>query len=83
MRVRTQAHTCVCSHTNIYNVGVHHSSVTPSVLYLVVQIDDVHPKNELKFELSTVVIVAGIIGGTIVLAVAVIVCGVVYIQKYK
>ncbi|KAK2157030.1 hypothetical protein LSH36_200g02038 [Paralvinella palmiformis] len=35
------------------------------------------------FELSTIVIVAGIIGGTIVLAVAVIVCGVVYIQKYK
>jgi len=35
------------------------------------------------FELSTIVIVAGIIGGTIVLAVAVVVCGVVYIQKYK
>ena len=35
------------------------------------------------FEFSTIVIVAGIIGGTIVLAVAVIVCGVVYIQKYK
>ncbi|KAK2157034.1 hypothetical protein LSH36_200g02293 [Paralvinella palmiformis] len=36
-----------------------------------------------QFQLSTIVIVAGIIGGTIVLAVAVVVCGVVYIQKYK
>ena len=35
------------------------------------------------FTISTIVIVAGIIGGTIVLAVAVIVCGVVYIQKFK
>ena len=36
-----------------------------------------------EFELSSVVIVAGIIGATVVLAVAVIVCGVVYIQKYR
>ncbi|KAK2157028.1 hypothetical protein LSH36_200g02277 [Paralvinella palmiformis] len=41
------------------------------------------PKKPTEFQLSTIVIVAGIIGGTIVLAVAVIVCGVVYIQKYK
>ena len=37
----------------------------------------------IEFELSSVVIVAGIIGATVVLAVAVIVCGVVYIQKYR
>ncbi|KAK2157023.1 hypothetical protein LSH36_200g02031 [Paralvinella palmiformis] len=36
-----------------------------------------------RFDFSTMIIVAGIIGGTIVLAVAVIVCGVVYVQKYK
>ena len=42
-----------------------------------------HSEDNAQFELSTVVIVAGIIGGTVVLAVAIIVCGVVYIQKYK
>ena len=41
------------------------------------------PADTIEFELSSVVIVAGIIGATVVLAVAVIVCGVVYIQKYR
>ena len=40
-------------------------------------------EGNVEFELSSVVIVAGIIGATVVLAVAVIVCGVVYIQKYR
>ena len=45
--------------------------------------DGHNDEDTIEFELSSVVIVAGIIGATVVLAVAVIVCGVVYIQKYR
>ena len=45
--------------------------------------EEEEPTAGTSLDFSTLIVVAGIIGATIVLAVAVIVCGVVYIQKYK